>query len=155
MMIAQITRYAMAIPPPPELPGASERSRGAMAISGARILVVEDDYLIAMIIEDTLLRAGHEILGVVATGEEAVQQGAVLRPDLVLMDIRLAGQMTGIEAAVELREKGIPSLFASAHTDQGTRTSGEEAKPVGWLAKPFSNAEIVSAVETALAGLRH
>lgn len=154
MISNDIIYHGMTAPPGTRTQDKSASYPGAMAGGRARILIVEDEFLVAMTIEEILLEAGHEIVGLVATGEEAVQAGASLRPDLVLMDIRLVGQMTGIEAALELNAKGIPSLFATSHADQGTRASGEQANPVGWLAKPFSEAEVVSAVEDALARLK-
>lgn len=153
-MTAEIVRHGMSLPPrhQAQRPDASafERTEG----DKARILVAEDDYLVGLTIEDALLDAGHQILGIVTTGEEAVEKGVLLRPDLVLMDIRLAGKMTGIEAAVALRREGIPSIFASAHSDPGTKAAGEEAKPLGWLPKPFTPSGLTSAVDSALAGLK-
>ncbi|WP_168157366.1 response regulator [Erythrobacter sp. QSSC1-22B] len=154
MILTQIIHHAMAIPPGTGTGSEFSPDRGSMSGVKARILIVEDEFLVAMTIEETLLEAGHDIVGVVATGEEALQAGVSLRPDLVLMDIRLAGQMSGIDAALKLRAKGIPSLFATSHSDPGTRISSEKASPIGWLAKPFSEAEVVTAVEDALARLR-
>lgn len=153
-MISEIVRYGMTVAPRRKAPLAGPQPRAFTTASKARILIVEDDYLVGMTIEETLLDEGHEVLALVTTGEEAVEVGTKLRPELVLMDIRLAGKMTGIEAAIELRAAGIPSLFASAHSDPGTRLSGEEAKPLGWLAKPFTSSGLISAVDTALAHLR-
>lgn len=153
-MFNELTFYAMTLPPSFNTGGVDGRSPDSTLGAKARILIVEDEFLVAMTIEDALLQAGHEIVGVVRTGEEAVQAGIKLRPDLVLMDIRLAGQMTGIEAAVELRVQGIKSLFASSHTDRETRALGENACPVGWLAKPFSESEVTVAVAAALARLK-
>jgi CheY-like chemotaxis protein len=152
-MICEIVRYGMTLAPGRKSPQEDPQSSAFTTGSKARILIVEDEYLVGMIIEDTLLEAGHEVLALVRTGEEAVKEGTKLRPDLVLMDIRLAGKMTGIEAAIELRAAGIPSVFASAHTDPGMRLSGEEAKPLGWLAKPFTSSGLSSAVDAALAHL--
>lgn len=119
-----------------------------------RILVAEDEYLVGMAIEHALLDAGHEVADVVTTGEDALREARRLRPDLVLMDIRLAGVISGIEAAVQLRALGITSLFISANSDPATRLAGAEARPIGWLPKPFAPSEVVSAVATALAQLR-
>ena len=154
MIATEIIHYGMVVPPRSTPRPEDASSAGQTASSGARILIVEDDYLIGMIIEETLLEAGHEILGLVTTGEAAVRQGPLLKPDLVLMDIRLAGPMSGIEAALKLREMGIPSLFTSAHSDPGIRAQGEAAQPAGWLPKPFSSSDMVSAVDAALAGLK-
>lgn len=153
-MIGEIVRYGMTVAPGGKALRADPQSSALTTASKARILIVEDEYLVGMIIEDALLEAGHDVLALVRTGEEAVKEGTKLRPELVLMDIRLAGKMTGIEAAIELRAAGIPCIFASAHTDPGTRLSGEEAKPLGWLAKPFTSSGLSSAVDAALARLR-
>ncbi|MET1755773.1 response regulator [Novosphingobium sp. RD2P27] len=152
-MIAATVHYGMTVPPSGQAPEAGPQSFAITTASKARILIVEDDYLVGMAIEETLLQAGHDVIALVTTGEEAVEKGTKLRPDLALMDIRLGGKMTGIEAAIALRAAGIPSLFASAHSDPGTRSSGEEAEPLGWLAKPFTFAGLRSAVDTALASL--
>jgi DNA-binding response OmpR family regulator len=119
-----------------------------------RILIVEDEYLAGIYIEETLIEAGYDVLGIIESGEEAIQKAAELHPELVLMDIRLAGEMTGIEAAVKLRPLGIRCLFASAHADPAMRSAGEEADPVGWLTKPFSSAELINVVEAGLARAR-
>jgi DNA-binding response OmpR family regulator len=118
--------------------------------SAGLILVVEDDYFVGLANEQALMDAGYTVVGVVATGEEAIAMAARSRPDLVLMDIRLAGEMDGIDAAIALRGQGIPTLFASAHSDRHTRQRGEQAKPTGWLVKPFSDAELVAAVRAGL-----
>jgi CheY-like chemotaxis protein len=129
-------------------------NREVMPQTPGRILVVEDDYFVGLLIEEALTDAGYDVLAVVTTGEEAVQKGSEWRPDLVLMDIRLAGEMSGVAAAVELRQRGISSVFASAHTDHGTRSAGEGAGPAGWLTKPFTSSEVVSTVAAALSKLR-
>ena len=138
-------------PPFPRTSG--QRPQSEAGLTG-RIIVAEDNYFVGMTIEGALLDAGHEVLAVVPTGEEAVTESTRLSPDLVLMDIRLAGEMTGIEAAVALRTEGITSLFASAHSDAATRSAGEEARPAGWLTKPFSNSQLISAVAAALSQAR-
>ena len=120
----------------------------------ARILVVEDDYVVALSNEWALRDAGFEVVGVVASGEEALRLTERTGPDLVLMDIRLGGRMDGIEAAVSLRARGLRCLFASAHSDPGTVARGAAAEPLGWLQKPFSEAALVAAVAKAMARLR-
>jgi CheY-like chemotaxis protein len=116
----------------------------------ARLFVVEDEYFVALVVEETMVGAGHEVLGVYASGEAAVAAAPELKPDLVLMDIRLAGAMTGLEAAIALKQQGIPCIFASANSDEATRRSAERAEPLGWVTKPFAEAELVSAVSAAL-----
>jgi two-component system, response regulator PdtaR len=137
----------------PSLP-VERRGAAEQPATAARILVVEDEYFVALTIEDALVDAGHEVVGVVASGEEALDAANELQPELVLMDIRLKGEMTGIDAALELRRRGVPSIFASAHSDETTKEAGGKAQPAGWLVKPFSHAELVAAVRAALARIR-
>lgn len=119
-----------------------------------RILIVEDDYLVALSNEMALTEAGFEVIGVVDTGEAALTQVEEARPELVLMDIRLAGEMDGIETALALRAQGVRSVFASANSDPGTISRGETAQPLGWLRKPFSDHVLIAAIEAALAKLQ-
>lgn len=115
------------------------------------MLIVEDEFLIAMTAEDALRDAGLEVVGVAATFEEAVELGERTLPDLVLMDIRLASPRDGIEAATEIRQRfGIPSLFTSANHDEATMMRAEPAKPAGWLPKPYMPEALVSATRAAL-----
>ncbi len=136
---------------------AQEEGRsGTGAPPRGRVLVVEDEYFVALAAEDALASAGFEVVGVTATAEEAVEIAGTERPDLVLMDIRLAGARDGIDAASEIRGRlGIPSLFATAHSDAATRARGEgAAAPLGWLTKPYAPTELTAAVAAALAKLR-
>ncbi len=136
-------------PLPPRV--AAEGETGLPAEPGhSRILIVEDDYFVGLTIENALVDAGYEVLGVVESGEEALQRARNQTPHLVLMDIRLAGEMDGIEAAIALRGLGITCVMASAHSDEGMKRRGEEAQPAGWLVKPFSDADLVAAVQVAL-----
>jgi hypothetical protein len=83
-----------------------------------KILVVEDDYLVAIQMEQTLSDAGFEVAGVVASAEAAIDAAAAQRVALVIMDIRLAGRRDGVDAAIELFGRhGIRSIFATAHMD--------------------------------------
>ncbi|WP_439532538.1 response regulator [Polymorphobacter sp.] len=115
-----------------------------------RILIVEDEYFVALTMEDALTDAGYEVIGVEVSGEEAVVRVQAERPDLILMDIRLAGTMDGIDAALQLRPIGSRVLFSSAHSDGATRARGQEAQPVGWLTKPFTTTSLLAAVARAL-----
>lgn len=118
-----------------------------------RILIVEDEYLVALSSEWALQDAGFEVLAVVASGEDAIAAAAQLVPDLALMDVRLAGRLDGIDAALALRARGIPCLFASANSDPGTIDRGQKAEPLGWLRKPFTDAALVAAVTDAMGRL--
>ncbi|MBX6375193.1 MAG: response regulator [Acetobacteraceae bacterium] len=138
----------------------ADRSTGsAGAPLRGRVLIVEDEYFVALASEDALLEAGFGVVGVAATAEDAVALAGAERPDLVLMDIRLAppgAARDGIDAAAEILARyGIPSLFATAHADPGTRLRGERAaQPLGWLSKPYSPEELVAAVGAAVAEAR-
>jgi DNA-binding NarL/FixJ family response regulator len=123
----------------------------APAKAAGCILVVEDDFLVGMELEAGLADAGHRVVGVAATAEEAVALAAAHRPALAVMDIRLAGERDGVDAALDIyRSLGIRSLFASAHVDAQVHARAEPAQPLGWVAKPYRVETIVKAVEDAL-----
>lgn len=122
----------------------------------ARILIVEDEWLIASECEYLLTAGGHEVVGVASDEKEAVALAESTRPDLVLMDIRLARGDDGVEVAKTIRRcMGIGCIFVSAHNDAGTKQRGEAAKPLGWLSKPYSGAALLSAVSAACSKGRH
>lgn len=117
----------------------------------ARVLVVEDDYFVSMEIETTLAEMGCEVIGIAATGEDAIELAERERPELVLMDVRLAGLLDGVDAAAVIyRRLGIRSLFVTAHSDPQTRARGEKANPLGWASKPFTSHQLTTAIEVAL-----
>ena len=102
------------------------------------LLIVEDDHLVAMEMESVLLGAGFAVTGIAATAEDALRQARSGRPDLALMDIRLAGARDGADAALDLfRQMGIRCVFATAHHDKSTRLRAQPAQPLGWLSKPY------------------
>jgi DNA-binding NarL/FixJ family response regulator len=136
--------------PPGGLPGTetARASGGEM-----RILVVEDDWMIAMEIEAALADAGFTVLGTAASADAAVAMAITRRPDLVLMDIRLEGLRDGIDAAGEIYERlGTRCLFISANADPSTRRRAESTHPLGWLPKPFSSRQLVAAVRALASG---
>ena len=117
----------------------------------AKILIVEDDFLIAMQTESALTEAGFGIIGVATTADEALALARAHKPALAVMDVRLAGQRDGVEAARDLfRELGIRCVFATAHDDEQVRARAESFAPLGWLAKPYTMASLVTLVRTAL-----
>jgi DNA-binding NarL/FixJ family response regulator len=119
----------------------------------AGVLIVEDDFLIAMQTESALTDAGITVVGVASTAEEAVLLARQNKPVLAVMDIRLAGQRDGIEAAGDLfRELGVRCIFATAHDDQRTRSRAEPFAPLGWLAKPYTMASLIASVRQAISG---
>jgi CheY-like chemotaxis protein len=117
-----------------------------------RLLVVEDEFFLAVQIEEWLLDNGLDVVDVVHTAEEAVAVAETERPDLVIMDIRLASETDGISAALDILDRtGIRCIFATAFADAATRERGEKARPFGWLRKPFTADALLGAVKTALA----
>ncbi|MEW5774969.1 MAG: ATP-binding protein [Thermodesulfobacteriota bacterium] len=120
-------------------------------MSSASILVVEDEPLIAQDLIRSLDILGYAVAGAVPTGEEAVEAARRLRPDLVLMDIMLAGEMDGARAAALIREQqDLPVIFITAYTDDATLDRVKSAAPYGYLVKPFDRTLLRVAIETAL-----
>ena len=130
--------------------GPAEKS-GA-AITPARILIVEDDYFVALELEHSLSEVGFEVIGVAGTAEEALKMAASGKPALAVMDIRLNGPRDGIDTAIELLTVfKIPSIFATAHSDPETTRRAEKAKPLGWLEKPYTANSLIELLNKVLA----
>jgi diguanylate cyclase (GGDEF)-like protein/PAS domain S-box-containing protein len=116
-----------------------------------RILVVEDESIVALDIQDRLESLGYEVPITVASGEKAIEQAGVLRPDLVLMDIQLQGRMDGVEAADEIRRLfGIPVIYLTANADHPTVERAKVTEPFGYVIKPFEERELHTTIEVAL-----
>src|SRR5918911_1311403 len=116
-----------------------------------RILIVEDDYLVALQFENALTEAGYDVVDIASTAEEAVQIVPDYRPELVLMDVRLAGPRDGIQAAAEIFDRfGIRSIFVSAFSDPATRARADRANPIAWLPKPVADRKLLNTVDSAL-----
>jgi DNA-binding NarL/FixJ family response regulator len=120
-----------------------------------RILIVEDEYLVATATEDALTAAGYLVVGMASTASEAVEMAVAQLPDLVVMDVRLAAGSNGVEAAGEiLARTRIRCIFATAYTDDKTRAAANACSPLGWLPKPYADSAIVRAVGQAMAALK-
>jgi CheY-like chemotaxis protein len=116
----------------------------------ATVLIVEDQVLIAWHLSDLVEGAGHRVLAIARDPAEAMEVAARQRPDFALMDIRLHGGTSGLEAARMLFECwGVRSIYISANLDPTTRAQAEELRPLGFVGKPFLPAEIIAAVERA------
>jgi len=104
-----------------------------------RILIVEDEFFIALDAEEQAKALGHAVVGIAVSADEAIRLAAEERPDVVLMDIRLAGAEDGIAAAREIRSRyGIQSIFVTANTDPSTLTQAKAVGPIGVLEKPLT-----------------
>ena len=115
------------------------------------ILVVEDEAIIAADLELKLRRLGYRVSGTTNTGEQAVTLVRQQPPDLVLMDIRLAGAMDGIEAAREIRSQNdVPLVFLTAHSDEATLERAGQTEPFGFITKPFHERDLHIHIKTAL-----
>lgn len=133
----------------PGVPAVGEpRASGARDI---RILVVEDDGIVAADIADALTRFGYGLAGRASSGEEATRKALQLEPDLVLMDVRLRGPMDGVAAAqVIMNHRRTPVVFLTASSDASTIERALVTEPLGYLIKPFRDAALRAAVELAL-----
>lgn len=145
-------RNDMERPRNPSLHGLpSEPQRGALG-RPVRVLLVEDQSLVALDCQLALESHGHEVVAQATTAEEALTAATEHRPDLIVMDIRLRGSRTGIEAGIEIyRKLGIRCIFASAHGGEAyTRRLADPAHPLGWLQKPFSGDDLAAAIDAVI-----
>ena len=118
----------------------------------ATILIVEDEGLIALHISEILANAGYRVADLLPSGEDALEYlSKTPPPDLILMDIGLAGNMNGIETARRIREHSdIPVLFLTAYSDQIRIREAGEVSTFERIRKPFTEKDLIAAVETAL-----
>jgi CheY-like chemotaxis protein len=119
-------------------------------VSKLKVLVVEDELIVAMNIAEQLRELGAEPVGHAKSGEQAIELAGQLSPDLVMMDVHLASSMDGISAAQVIRDRfDIPCLFLSAFSGADSLARAQLAKPAGYLAKPFDETDL----DAALTGL--
>lgn len=116
-----------------------------------RILVVEDEALVAMATSQLLEDAGYEVVGMAADSAQALRLADEQRPELVLMDIRLRGGDDGVDTALEIRRRfGSRILYVSAHGDAATLARAAKTDPAGFVGKPHTTQELLNAVARAL-----
>lgn len=116
-----------------------------------KILIVEDESIIAEDISDSLISLGYRITGMVYSGEEAIEAAAKCRPDLVLMDVNLQGEIDGITAAAEIRSRfKIPVVYLTAYADENTLRRVNATKPFGYIVKPFEEKNLHTTIQLAL-----
>jgi CheY-like chemotaxis protein len=115
------------------------------------ILIVEDECVVALAIKAQLTGMGFEVVDTCCSGDDAVQKAAELAPDLVLMDIRLDGEMDGVDAAVKIRAtQDLPVIFLTAYSDDATLEHAKLAEPFGYLVKPFDDRALRTTIEVSL-----
>ena len=116
-----------------------------------KIMVVDDEVAVTMQLEERLTAMGYEVVGKVASGKGAVDMAEQLRPDLVLMDIVMPGQMDGIDASRVIGgQLDIPVIFLTAHADEKFISRAKDVEPFGYIIKPFQEGQVRAAVEIAL-----
>jgi PAS domain S-box-containing protein len=114
-------------------------------------LIVEDERITAEDLAEVLKDLGYQVSAIVSSGEEAIRETEKSRPDLVLMDIRIKGEMDGTETARILRERfDVPVVYLTAHADRDTLDRAKHSRPLGYIVKPFHEAELHASVEMAL-----
>ena len=130
-----------------------------MQLGDAKILVVEDERITAEDIKSGLEFAGYTVPAIVSSGEDAIEKAGELKPDLVLMDIKLKGEMDGIEAAGQIRVRyDIPVIYLTAYSDESTVQRAKVTEPSGYILKertglikkPFEESELHTAIEITL-----
>lgn len=122
-----------------------------MTTPAPRILIVEDEALIATEIEFALRRLGYGVAGKARNGDKALDLMANCRPDLALLDIDIQGTLSGIDLARVIRRKyNYPFVFLTAFSDRATLDSLKDTMPYGYIVKPFNRGELLSTIELAL-----
>lgn len=120
-------------------------------MSKINILVVEDESIVSKDIQHSLNKLGYNVVGAASTGEKALELARSERPDIVLMDIMLKGQMNGIETAEIIRsEMSIPVVFLTAYADESTLSKAKITEPYGYIIKPFKEIDLHTSIEMAI-----
>ncbi len=115
------------------------------------ILIVEDEAITALDVKNFLLGFGFNVVGIVSTGEEAIEQAERIRPDIILMDIVLAGKIDGIAASMTIKERyDIPVIYMTGNADIMTVNRARETAPYGYIVKPINRQNLYSTIDTAL-----
>jgi DNA-binding LytR/AlgR family response regulator len=115
------------------------------------VLIVEDENIVAKDIQHSLKKLGYNVVGIVSSGEKAIAAATEKKPEVVLMDIMLQGDMSGIEAAREIRDNlNIPVIYLTAYADENTLSKAKITEPYGYIIKPFKEIDIHTSIEMAL-----
>lgn len=116
-----------------------------------KVLIVEDENIVGIHLQAVVRRLNYEVGGMVATGEEAVQAALSIKPDIILMDVMLRGNLSGLEAAEQIRLKAqIPVIYVTANSDDKMLDQVKQTQPYGYLTKPIRDKELHAAIEMAL-----
>ncbi len=124
---------------------------GEFSINKARILIVEDEAVVAENLEKVITDCGYEVVGRAASADAAVNAAIELKPDLILMDIVLLGKKTGIDASYEIKEKiDIPIIFLTAYSNLDLIDRAKSVEPYAYIVKPFQDRQLFASIEMAL-----
>ncbi len=115
-----------------------------------KVLIVEDEMIIAMLIERMVTNLGHEVIEKVPSGEEAIDKALEHNPDLILMDIRLKGEIDGIEAMSRIQEKiSIPVIYISGNSDLAHQKKMDNTDYIDFLSKPITQSDLSKSFNVA------
>jgi CheY-like chemotaxis protein len=116
-----------------------------------QILIVEDELLIAHNLARILKKLGYDVVDIVSSGEKAIQTATAKKPDLILMDIVIKGQINGIEAAQIIQSQHkIPVIYITAYTDESTVQRAKETGAYGFIVKPFKKEQLHGTIQIAI-----
>jgi two-component system, cell cycle response regulator len=131
--------------------GNDSQSPGCDGVDPMRILLVEDEGIVAQDLQESLQRLGYRVAGVASEGVQAVSMARQLYPDLIVMDVGLRGDVDGIQAAQMIQEScHIPVIFLTGHRDTATLQRAVTTGPLGYIVKPFQEVELRCAIEVAI-----
>lgn len=117
----------------------------------ANVLVIEDEKIVSIDIQQSLKKLGYNVVGSADTGEKAIELALELKPDVILMDIMLKGDMTGIQAADAIKKEiDVPIVYLTAYTDEATLAKAKLTEPNGYIIKPFKDVDINTNIEMAI-----
>ncbi len=115
------------------------------------IFIVEDESIVAKDIQNSLTKLGYSVVGIANNGNDAIERITEVVPDLVLMDIMIKGDLTGIDVSEKIKEKiNVPVIFLTAYADEGTLAKAKITEPYGYILKPFKEIDLHSTIEMAV-----
>lgn len=115
-----------------------------------RILIVEDEFIIAMLLEKQVTRLGYEVVGKLTDGAKAIDMVRTTPVDAILMDIKILGDLDGIQTMLEVRSfSSIPVIYITGNSDPNTRLRAQETNPIAYLVKPVDAAVLAEALKVA------
>jgi two-component system, LytTR family, response regulator LytT len=120
-------------------------------MSKTNILIVEDENIVAKDIQQSLKKLGYNVIDIASSGETAIKIAEEKKPDLILMDIMLKGEMSGIDAAEHVKKNlNIPIIFLTAYADESTLNKAKITEPYGYIIKPFKEVDLHTSIEMAI-----